>query len=101
MSPSHPNVHQRLVLCLTCLYHRGIGNLIGMPLAISVGRRIVMLVSTAILAVGAILCATEKSYEWHFGARILVGLAAGQSESIVPMITQVSNVPFSLFQSVP
>ncbi|OGM51302.1 putative MFS transporter [Aspergillus bombycis] len=66
----------------------GIGNLIGMPVAIAVGRRIVMLVSTAILAVGAILCATAKSYEWHFGARILVGLAAGQSESIVPMITQ-------------
>ncbi|KAE8362251.1 major facilitator superfamily domain-containing protein [Aspergillus caelatus] len=66
----------------------GIGNLIGMPLAIGVGRRVVMLVSTAILAVGAILCATAKTYEWHFGARILVGLAAGQSESIVPMISQ-------------
>ncbi|KAE8383078.1 major facilitator superfamily domain-containing protein [Aspergillus bertholletiae] len=66
----------------------GIGNLIGMPMAIGVGRRVVMLVSTAILAVGAILCATAKTYEWHFGARILVGLAAGQSESIVPMISQ-------------
>ncbi|KAF7596869.1 hypothetical protein BBP40_011914 [Aspergillus hancockii] len=66
----------------------GVGNLIGMPLAIGIGRRIVMLVSTALLVVGAILCATAKSYEWHLGARILVGLAAGQSESIVPMITQ-------------
>lgn len=66
-----------------------------MPLAIGVGRRVVMLVSTAILAVGAILCATAKTYEWHFGARILVGLAAGQSESIVPMISQVSDAAFS------
>jgi predicted MFS family arabinose efflux permease len=68
-----------------------------MPLAIGVGRRIVILGSTAILVAGAILCATAKSYEWHLGARILVGLAAGQSESIVPMITQVTDAdPMSI-----
>ncbi|KAJ5633503.1 hypothetical protein N7528_001345 [Penicillium herquei] len=66
----------------------GIGNLIGMPAAIAIGRRIVILTSTLILIVGAVLCATAKSYEWHLGARMLLGLCAGQSEALVPMITQ-------------
>ena len=60
-----------------------------MPIAIAVGRRIVLLVSTAILVISAILCATAKSYEWHLAARMILGLAAGQSESVVPMIVQV------------
>ncbi|KAL4995518.1 major facilitator superfamily domain-containing protein [Aspergillus recurvatus] len=67
---------------------RGIGNLIGMPLAIGIGRRIVLLASTIILVVGAILCATQENYEWHLWSRCVVGLAAGQSEALVPMITQ-------------
>ncbi|KAL3486028.1 major facilitator superfamily domain-containing protein [Aspergillus germanicus] len=66
----------------------GIGNLIGMPLAIGIGRRIVLLGSTVVLVVGAIVCALEQNYEWHLWARCVVGLAAGQSEALVPMITQ-------------
>ncbi|KAL5361522.1 major facilitator superfamily domain-containing protein [Aspergillus floccosus] len=66
----------------------GIGNLIGMPLAIGVGRRIVLLGSTVILIIGSALCAVAKTYEWHLACRMVVGLAAGQSESIVPMISQ-------------
>ncbi|OJJ94988.1 hypothetical protein ASPACDRAFT_1860646 [Aspergillus aculeatus ATCC 16872] len=66
----------------------GIGNLIGMPLAIGVGRRIVLLGSTVILVIGAVLCATAKNFEWHLSSRMVVGLAAGQSEALVPMITQ-------------
>lgn len=60
-----------------------------MPFAIGVGRRVIILISTVILVVGSVLCATAKSYEWHLGARCLVGIAAGQSEALVPMITQV------------
>ncbi|KAL4892484.1 putative MFS transporter [Aspergillus ambiguus] len=66
----------------------GIGNLLGMPLAIGVGRRIVLLGSTVILIIGAALCAVAKTYEWHLACRMVIGLAAGQSESIVPMISQ-------------
>ncbi|KAJ5472836.1 hypothetical protein N7530_006837 [Penicillium desertorum] len=66
----------------------GIGNLIGMPIAIAVGRRIVLLVATTIMLVGAILCAFATNFEWHLGARMLIGVAAGQSEALVPMITQ-------------
>ena len=65
-----------------------------MPIAIAVGRRVVLLVSTAILVISAVLCATAKSYEWHLAARMVLGLAAGQSESVVPMIVQV-RLPFT------
>ncbi|GLA19471.1 hypothetical protein AnigIFM62618_007582 [Aspergillus niger] len=66
----------------------GIGNLIGMPIAIGIGRRIVLLASTVVLVLGSVLCATAKTYEWHLGARMVLGLAAGQSEALIPMITQ-------------
>ncbi|KAJ5355392.1 uncharacterized protein N7496_012604 [Penicillium cataractarum] len=66
----------------------GIGNLIGMPLAIAVGRRLVLIVATAVMVVGAILCAFATDFDWHLGSRMLIGLAAGQSEALVPMITQ-------------
>lgn len=67
-----------------------------MPLAIAVGRRIVILGSTMILIVGAVLCAVARTYEWHLAARMILGLCAGQSEALVPMITQVrSHLPYT------
>jgi hypothetical protein len=60
-----------------------------MPIAIAVGRRIVLLTFTLILILAAILCAKTENYEWHLGARMVLGLCAGQSEALVPMITQV------------
>ncbi|KAJ5090512.1 hypothetical protein N7532_009196 [Penicillium argentinense] len=66
----------------------GIGNLIGMPLAIAVGRRVVLLVFTLVLILGAVLCAVAETYEWHLACRMVLGLSAGQSEALVPMITQ-------------
>ncbi|CAG8947894.1 unnamed protein product [Penicillium salamii] len=59
-----------------------------MPLAIAVGRRVVLLICTLILVMGTVLCITAESYEWHLGARMLIGFSAGQSEALVPMITQ-------------
>ncbi|KAH6995108.1 major facilitator superfamily domain-containing protein [Ilyonectria destructans] len=66
----------------------GIGNIIGMPIAIGVGRRVVLLFSTVVMIIGAVLCAYSKSYEWQLACRMVIGLAAGQSEALVPMITQ-------------
>ncbi|KAJ4223287.1 hypothetical protein NW759_005922 [Fusarium solani] len=40
----------------------GIGNLFGIPIAIAIGRRMVFLVSSAILLIGAILCGTARNY---------------------------------------
>ena len=74
--------------------HRGVGNLVGMPVAIALGRRSVMLAATTILIIGAFLCAISTSLNMHMAARMLIGLAAGQSESVVPLIVQVMS--FSL-----
>ena len=70
---------------------RGLGNLIGMPIAIAVGRRSVMLVATLVLLLGSILCATASHWSGHLAARIIVGLAAGQAESVAPLIIQASS----------
>lgn len=61
-----------------------------MPVAIAVGRRIVLLSATALLILATALCAFANTYEWHLAARMVLGLAAGQSEALVPMIVQVS-----------
>lgn len=62
-----------------------------MPVAIAVGRRIVLLAFTLVLILAAVLCAKAENYEWHLGARMVLGLCAGQSEALVPMITQVDR----------
>jgi len=66
----------------------GVGNLIGIPLAMAVGRRPVYLASLVVLIAGAVLAAYSESYEWQLGARMVLGLAAGQSEALVPMMIQ-------------
>lgn len=71
---------------------RGIGNLIGMPIAIAVGRRSVLLVAIALMCASIGLCAgagtAAENYDWHLWSRMLLGVAAGQSEALVPMVTQ-------------
>lgn len=68
-----------------------------MPLAIAVGRRITVLIFTLVLILGCFLCAVAKTYEWHLGARMVLGLSAGQSEALVPLITQVIDPQLSAF----
>lgn len=67
----------------------GIGNLICMPLALAIGRRPVYLGSLLVLIGGAVLAAYSEDYNWHLGARMILGLAAGQSEALAPMMIQV------------
>ncbi|KAH5100556.1 hypothetical protein HBH71_233140 [Parastagonospora nodorum] len=66
----------------------GVGCLLATPLALAVGRRPVYLGSLVVLIVGALLAAYAKDYNWHLGARMVLGLAAGQSEALVPMMIQ-------------
>ncbi|KAF9734833.1 major facilitator superfamily transporter [Paraphaeosphaeria minitans] len=68
----------------------GIGNLICMPLALAIGRRPVYLRSMLVLIGGAVLAAYSEDYNWHFGARMILGLAAGQSEALSPMMIQIT-----------
>jgi MFS family permease len=67
----------------------GIGNLICVPLALSIGRRPIYLWSLIVLLAAALLAAYAKDYNWHLAARMVLGLAAGQSEALVPMMIQV------------
>ena len=69
----------------------GVGCLVGTPLALSIGRRPVFLGSLIILILGALLAAQAKYYNFHLGARMVLGLAAGQSEALVPLMIQVRN----------
>jgi MFS family permease len=68
----------------------GLGNFISMPIALAVGRRPVFLVSCVVQVIALILCATNNGYAWHFAARCVLGLAAGQSEALCPLIISVS-----------
>lgn len=69
----------------------GLGNFIGMPLALALGRRPVFLGATALIVAMCILCATAKSYEMHLGSRMALGLAAGQSEALAPLIVEEAH----------
>lgn len=66
----------------------GIGNIFGMPLALAIGRRPVYLGAIILIIFSCVLCATAKTYEWHLAARMVLGLAAGQSEALVPLMVQ-------------
>ena len=67
----------------------GIGNILSMPTALAIGRRPVFLLSCLVQVSSLILCATNQGYSWHFGARCVLGLAAGQSEALCPLIISV------------
>ncbi|GME50715.1 Major facilitator superfamily [Neofusicoccum parvum] len=64
----------------------GVGNIISMPLAVAVGRRPILLLSTSLLFVGTVLCATNQSFAWHLGARCLVAFAGAQCQALVLLI---------------
>ncbi|OQO10068.1 hypothetical protein B0A48_04424 [Cryoendolithus antarcticus] len=66
----------------------GVGNLISMPLALAIGRRPVYLGSCMILILGGCLCAYAKDYNHHLWLRMLIGIGAGNSEALVPMMIQ-------------
>lgn len=66
----------------------GIGNLFGMPLALAIGRRPVFLLSCLVIGLAGGLCAGQQSFEWHLGSRCIMGLAAGQSEALCPLMVQ-------------
>lgn len=70
----------------------GIGNIISVPIALAIGRRPVFMFSTLLLIFSAVLCAFAKDYTWHFSARLVLGLAAGQSEALVPLMVQVCKL---------
>ncbi|KAJ5369732.1 major facilitator superfamily transporter [Penicillium cataractarum] len=69
----------------------GIANFFSMPLALAIGRRPVFLFSAALVSLMSLLCALNQGYTWHLVARIFLGLAAGQSEALTPMMIQETH----------
>lgn len=66
----------------------GIGNLIGMPLALTLGRRPVFLATMIVFILSGIWCTFSQSLSSHIAGRDIMSLAAGQSEALSPMIIQ-------------
>ncbi|KAL4949756.1 major facilitator superfamily domain-containing protein [Aspergillus filifer] len=66
----------------------GIGNLISMPFALTIGRRPVFLASMVLLIATGIWCACSQSLGSHIAGRNIMSLAAGQSEALSPAIVQ-------------
>ncbi|RMY72273.1 hypothetical protein D0863_04622 [Hortaea werneckii] len=60
----------------------GVGNRICIPLARAIGRRPVYLGSLVLLVAGGVLTAYAKDYNWHLGARMLLGFSAVNSEAL-------------------
>ncbi|KAF9892629.1 hypothetical protein FE257_001031 [Aspergillus nanangensis] len=64
----------------------GIGNFLILPLALVYGRRSATILSTVVLLGASVGCALSQTWEQHLGLRIIQGLAAGATESVLPLI---------------
>ncbi|KAL4864925.1 hypothetical protein BDV12DRAFT_158274 [Aspergillus spectabilis] len=64
----------------------GIGNFVVLPLALLYGRRFTTIVSTIVLLGATIGCAVCNTWEQHLALRIIQGLAAGVTESVLPLV---------------
>ncbi|GAK65162.1 uncharacterized protein PAN0_008c3379 [Moesziomyces antarcticus] len=71
----------------------GLGNLIVLPASMVIGRRPIALGASMVLVAGCIGSACAQTFEQHLATRIVQGLAAGISESLLPlMITEITFV---------
>lgn len=64
----------------------GLGNLFWIPLALKIGKRPVLLLSTAIFFASSVWSAEAKSYGSLLGARIIQGFGASSSEALGPAV---------------
>ncbi|EUC46991.1 hypothetical protein COCMIDRAFT_91283 [Bipolaris oryzae ATCC 44560] len=66
----------------------GIGNLISMPLTLTIGRRPVFLFSLLLLIITGFWCAYSTTLTSHIAGRNIFSMAAGQSEALAPFIVE-------------
>ncbi|KIX09064.1 uncharacterized protein Z518_00142 [Rhinocladiella mackenziei CBS 650.93] len=64
----------------------GIGNLFWIPLSLKIGKRPVLLLSSAIFFASSIWAAVAQSWGSLFGARIIQGFGASSSEALGPSV---------------
>ncbi|OAL03683.1 MFS general substrate transporter [Phaeosphaeriaceae sp. SRC1lsM3a] len=66
----------------------GIGNLVAMPLAVTIGRRPIFVVTMIVLVASGIGCALAPNLSAHIAFRNIMSMAAGQSEALCPLVVQ-------------
>ncbi|KAF2770843.1 major facilitator superfamily transporter [Teratosphaeria nubilosa] len=86
--PNAPPIWKVYLLASLPVLVMGVCNLIFVPLAISCGRRPVLLGCGIIAIIGAIWAGCSQSLGSHLGARCLQALGAGTVESLIPFIIQ-------------
>ncbi|GKT48755.1 putative MFS-type transporter [Colletotrichum spaethianum] len=88
MLPNAPPIFEIYLLASLPVLVIGLSNLVLVPMAISVGRRPVVL-STGVLAiVGCVWAGSSRSLPSHLLARCVQAVGAGTVESLVPFILQ-------------
>lgn len=86
--PNAPPVWHVYLLGSLPVLMMGVANLFLVPLAISVGRRSVVLACGVMAIAGAIWAGFSQSLGSHLGARCLQALGAGTVESLLPFVVQ-------------
>ncbi|KAF2086260.1 major facilitator superfamily transporter [Saccharata proteae CBS 121410] len=86
--PNAPPIWKVYLLASLPVLMMGIANLILVPLAISMGRRFILLSCGIMAIVGAIWAGNSQSLGSHLAARCLQALGAGTVESLIPFILQ-------------
>ncbi|KAK1999088.1 major facilitator superfamily transporter [Colletotrichum falcatum] len=86
--PGAPPIFQIYLLASLPVLIIGVANLILVPMAISVGRRPVVLATGLLAVVGCIWSGSSQSLTSHLLARCVQAIGAGTVESLVPFIIQ-------------
>ncbi|KAF2164263.1 hypothetical protein M409DRAFT_68115 [Zasmidium cellare ATCC 36951] len=86
--PNAPPIWHVYLLASLPVLMMGVANLILIPLAISIGRRPVVILSGLIAIGGALWAGHSGSLGSHIGARAVQAIGAGTVESLIPFIIQ-------------
>ncbi|KAJ0362243.1 hypothetical protein COL154_006345 [Colletotrichum chrysophilum] len=86
--PGAPPIFHVYLLASLPVLVIGLSNLFLVPLAISIGRRPVVLITGVLAIIGALWAGASRSLPSHLLARCLQALGAGTVESLIPFIIQ-------------
>jgi len=88
MFPNSPPIWKVYLLASLPVLIIGLANLVLIPMAITVGRRPVVLVTGVIALAGAVWAGNSHSLSEHILARCVQAVGAGTVESLIPFIIQ-------------
>ncbi|KAJ0330738.1 hypothetical protein COL5a_003040 [Colletotrichum fioriniae] len=86
--PSAPPIFQIYLLASLPVLVIGLANLVLVPMAISVGRRPVVLSTGVVAIIGCLWAGSSQSLQSHLLARCVQAAGAGTVESLIPFIIQ-------------